>query len=186
MYGLRRDGGVVSFIVVNDVVIHFRADNEREINDAKEELANNGEASSAIHDPCGGTLVARVFVAIPYVKTYSDDHGEGTYAIVRARDVEHATDLVAAKGGGLIDDEAWWSKEANEKGDTAEGAGDGCFYLMWSCDCGDEGCRDENSDHESQTETIVFRFDEAVAYPTREDAVAANDDREPAVEYLET
>ena len=209
------------FIVVNDTVIYFRDDNEREINDAKEELANLGETSAIIHHEngkCGGMvvkkgadqtvlgetpvsiengatfacsrydnlLVARQFVAIPYTKTYADDHGETTYCLFYARDAKHAIELISSRGGSTMNDACWWSKEANKLGDTAERSDANCHYMMWSCDCGDDGCNDEKRPHDSQTETIIFGFDAAVCYPTRDAAVQANNDREPAVEYLET
>lgn len=174
------------FVLINERV--YWVDSERDIARAQDDMAEEQIEKTPIHSIDGlcddlEFLVARQFVAIPYVRTDSEDCSHTTYAIVRARDVKHAVKLVSERGG-LIDNEAWWSKAANKSGDTVERAGDGCFYLMWPCDCGDTGC--EYGEHDSQTETIVFGFDAAVAGPDREFAVYLNNGREPAVEYLET
>jgi hypothetical protein len=178
------------FVLINESV--YWVDTERDIANAKDDMVEDGVEVTLIHRTDGMCeskcefLIARQFVVLPYTKTYADDHSESTYAIVRARDVEHAIELVTCRGGGLIDDECWWSKAANASGDSVERSDATCFYLMWPCDCGDAGCRDENSDHNSQTETIIFNLNDVTAYPTRDAAVAANNDREPAVEYLDT
>lgn len=181
------------FVILNGEQYFLMSD--REIAIAQDVMAEDGIKKAPIHSTDGlcddlDVLYARQFVSLPYTKTYADDHSESTYAIVRARDIKHAIELVTCRGGGLIDDECWWSKAANGSGDSVERADASCFYMMWSCDCGASDCRGPEDGtgvaHNSKTETITFRFDDAATGPNRDFCVYLHNGRKPAVEYLET
>lgn len=180
---LDRIEATTRFVFIADEVLPINTD--REITAAKEALYECEIDSTEVYLGTPDVLRARVFVTIPYTHTDSDNFSRSKHCIIQARDAKHAIELISAKGGGLIDDECWWSKEANESGDSVEASDNGYFYKMWPCDCGDVGCHDEDTDHESQTEAVQLHFSEAREHSTREAAVAANGS-EPVVEYLET
>lgn len=114
----------------------------------------------------GENLVARKFYVVPFTRIDSDNCGHALKVLIRARSVEHAHELVAGRHSGAEDD-AFWSKEANECGDTPEGCGDDAFYKMWSCDCGEAVCMDGSVEHDSQTEHVQFHFREAKEHGTQ-------------------
>lgn len=112
----------------------------------------------------GEKLTARRFYVVPFTRIDSDNCSHALKVLIRARSIEHAHELVASRHGGAEDDD-FWSDEANESGDTAEGCGDDAFYKSWCCDCGEAGCEDEG--HEVQTEHVQFHFREAKEHGTQ-------------------
>lgn len=109
-----------------------------------------------------------MFINVPFTRTDSDDFCHPCFALVEAENVAAAHELIASRHSGAEDD-AFWSHEANDSGDTPEFCDDDAFYKSWSCDCGDDGCED----HESQTEMVQFHFRDAKAFETREAALMA-------------
>ncbi len=185
-----------TFVVIDGDI--WETNDKRQVVDAQDAAAECGtdvlaqfdDTDSEVDDDFNpvsarlvGPLVARVYVVVPFTRTRADDWSDQCSVIVRARDTKHAHELVADKNSGAEDDD-FWSKEANESGDTPEFCDDDAFYKCWPCDCGDDGCHDDDSDHETQTEMVAFHFSDAKEFATVTEARESPDWRAKVVEFL--